>query len=544
MDVRWDAPGPGQWAVDRSHIPSGATPLVQDLVSRSMPAGMRRVFAELGAPIDTLDVRFVNGQFYSRIRPLLGADRTPTRLPPAFVLKAVMRLHPEMRRRNRAAGAVLVDEPWKRVIHDWQHGEKQRIAAENLAIQSVPLGELADEDLVAHVHRCIAHCSTNWELHFWLHGYDVGPIGRLLYEARDWGVPAAVLLSLLEGASPSTTEPAIALARIREAVEASGRTPHTLDDIRAVSPEVDAMVTEYLDRRGAVLFSRYDIDGVTLAERPDLVVASIMNAEVRDNAAAVAARIADARHTVPAPHRAQFDELLAQARDAMDLRDDNGPITAEWPLGLMRLAVLELGRRMVRRGVVGDHLLALEIEPTEVDTVLSGRPSGDVLQARAERRQALKRVLTPSLLGPPEPTPPPDVLPADMARLTGMVQIVMQHMGMDGEARSSGMAGVGIGGGAITGRARVATSPEEALDLLEPGDILVVAGTTPAYNLVLSIAGGVVTAEGGSMSHAAVIARELGIPAVVGARAALTDIPDGAMVRLDADAGVIELLNG
>jgi pyruvate,water dikinase len=123
-----------------------------------------------------------------------------------------------------------------------------------------------------------------------------------------------------------------------------------------------------------------------------------------------------------------------------------------------------------------------------------------------------------------------------------MVQTVMQHMGMDGAVRADGLQGSGIGSTAIRATACVATSPEEALDRLEPGQVLVVASTTPAYNLVLSIAGGVVTAEGGPMSHAAVLARELGIPAVVGARSALFDIPDGAMVEVDPVAGVVRLV--
>ena len=134
------------------------------------------------------------------------------------------------------------------------------------------------------------------------------------------------------------------------------------------------------------------------------------------------------------------------------------------------------------------------------------------------------------------------MLPKNLATLVGMVQTVMQHLGMDGVATRSGLHGAGIGTTSVRGIARVATTPEQALDVLEPGDILVVAGTTPAYNLVLSLAGGVVTAEGGPMSHAAVIARELGIPAVVGARTALVDIPDGAMVEVDPVAGEVRVL--
>lgn len=138
------------------------------------------------------------------------------------------------------------------------------------------------------------------------------------------------------------------------------------------------------------------------------------------------------------------------------------------------------------------------------------------------------------------------MLPRDLATFVSMVQLVMSHMGMDGDGSADGgrdgLAGIGIGTRTVRARARVADSPEAALDVLEPGDVLVVAGTTPAYNLVLSIAGGVVTADGGPMSHAAVIARELGIPAVIGARAALVDIPDGALVELDPVAGTVTVL--
>lgn len=72
--------------------------------------------------------------------------------------------------------------------------------------------------------------------------------------------------------------------------------------------------------------------------------------------------------------------------------------------------------------------------------------------------------------------------------------------------------------------------------------MLVVACTTPAYNLVLSLAGGIITAAGGPMSHAAVLARELGIPAVVGAHAALVMVPDGATVTIDPVAGTVSVL--
>ena len=90
---------------------------------------------------------------------------------------------------------------------------------------------------------------------------------------------------------------------------------------------------------------------------------------------------------------------------------------------------------------------------------------------------------------------------------------------------------------------RIATTPEQAIDTLEPGDVLVVRATSPAFNAVLSIAGAVVTAEGGPLSHAAVLARELGIPAVVGASGVL-DLHDGALVEVDPRVGAVRVLTG
>ena len=67
--------------------------------------------------------------------------------------------------------------------------------------------------------------------------------------------------------------------------------------------------------------------------------------------------------------------------------------------------------------------------------------------------------------------------------------------------------------------------------------------TTPAYNLVLTMVGGLVTAEGGPVCHAAVLSRELGIPAVIGARRALERIETGDLVEIDPPAGTVRVLD-
>ena len=543
MTVTWEAPGPGQWALDRSHFPGGATPLVQELMCSTEPVAMARVFKELGAPVETMSVAFVHGHAYTRMRPLIAPDKPAKKLPPLWVLRVATRLHPEMRRRARTAGKTMATSPWLGVIHDWHNGGKAAIEDGNFALQSVALGALDDAALMQHVRDCWANCTRNWEHHFWLHGYDLGPIGRFLHECERWGLDALELLPLLEGASPSTSGPHQHAADICQAVKAAGAEPATLAELRAVSPAIAASVDRYLERKQWVLFSRYDLDGVTLGERPELMFAMIMAAEHRDASDTVNALAAAMRERVPVADRAEFDSLLGAARDAMDLRDDNGPVTAEWPLGLLRRALLGVGDALVARGLTSDRSLALELHTDELQIDdLAELPAEAELRRRREVRAAQNKLDAPWLLGPAELAPPLDVLPPTLASFVAMVQTVVRHLGMDGDTSAPGLHGSGIGTTAYRGTARVASSPEDALDRLRPGDVLVVACTTPAYNLVLSLAGAVVTAAGGPMSHAAVIARELGKPAVVGARTALVDIHDGAQVEVDPVAGLVRIL--
>ena len=88
----------------------------------------------------------------------------------------------------------------------------------------------------------------------------------------------------------------------------------------------------------------------------------------------------------------------------------------------------------------------------------------------------------------------------------------------------------------------VASDPEDALARLEPDDVLVTTHTTPAYEAILPIVGAVVTDHGGLTSHAALVSRELGLPAVLGVIGATTTIPNGARVTVDPVAGTVTII--
>ena len=101
------------------------------------------------------------------------------------------------------------------------------------------------------------------------------------------------------------------------------------------------------------------------------------------------------------------------------------------------------------------------------------------------------------------------------------------------EAQAWSGTGTGVGTAPYTGRACVAASAEEALERLQPGDVLVTSHTTPSFEAIMPIAGALVTDHGGLMSHAALVCREYGIPAVVGVAGATTHIVDGEPLTVD-----------
>jgi pyruvate,water dikinase len=116
---------------------------------------------------------------------------------------------------------------------------------------------------------------------------------------------------------------------------------------------------------------------------------------------------------------------------------------------------------------------------------------------------------------------------------------------LDAVAVGSGLnelVGIAASRGVVQGVARVARTPQEAARV-ERGAILVCPFTDPGWTPVLARVGGVVTETGGLLSHAAVICREFGIPAVLGVPAATSRIPDGASITVDANTGRVHLMN-
>ncbi|MEY2569637.1 MAG: rifampicin phosphotransferase [Actinomycetota bacterium] len=493
----WAPPGKGDWRALHDHFPRALTPEYQALLAQGMEQGEALYFEQYGLPARTLQPAFVHGRVFVTAAPLMGP--ATNRLPPTPLLWLAVRLVPAFRRRAAAAQRTLVHRPWLREAEAWYAAERPNWAMRNAVLDAVDPSALDDLALVEHLHAVRANAHAGYRDHFRLHGPDLIPTALFLARSIDWGLDPIAAAALLAGYSPSSRG------------------------------DVDLPAWR--------LVSGYDLDercGVELPAR-DVQVRPPTTADTQVEASLLA--------LVPEADRAEWDVLLADARATYGLRDDNGLFTAAWPVGLMRRAMLEAGRRLVGRGGLEDPEHAVELTVDELAGALVGKPTApDGADARARRvaRRHLSAQAAPMSLGP-DLGLPLRALPTAM-RLITRALLTLRDLGLTDAGEWAPLTGLGIGGGRVVGRACVAIEPAEALARFEPDDILVTAGTCPAWNALLAVAGGVVTEEGGPLSHAAVIGRELGLPTLIGVAGVTRLVPDGAQVELDPAAGTIRVL--
>src|ERR671910_222543 len=523
-----DAPPPGTWVSFADHFPHALTPEYTRLYHTTFEPAQASVYERYGLPFHGTATAIIDGHLYLGPKSLVG--RAGARLPPRPVLWLATRLHPEMRRRRARARAVLRDRPWRDEVHVWRRELRPLWVAANLALQAIDPMSLDDGALAHYVRQCQANAEEGYRAHFLLHGPDLFATGLLLARGTDWGLDVRELLGLLVGSSPGSTRADEDLDLVRARVVEHTDRPETLrslDDVRAVGPDVAAALDRFLLHHGWRLITSYDLDGRCLHELPGLVLTLVTTprpAPVDD------VDVDPLRQRVPADDRVELDRLLDDARFTYGLRDDNGGITSAWTVGLLRRSMLEVGRRLADRGRLTAAAHAVEVDVDELLGLLAGGvgPAPADVAARAAARASASRAPMPARFGPE--LPGREVIAMFPAPLDLMVRSQLAIAEGYSHPTDDVLTGLGIGDTAVTSRACVAHDAADALARMRPGDVLVARSTTPALNAALSIAGGLVVEEGGYLSHAAVTARELGLPAVIGASRALRAPPAGELV--------------
>src|SRR5262249_9910905 len=164
-----------------------------------------------------------------------------------------------------------------------------------------------------------------------------------------------------------------------------------LTRLRTLPGEAGAAMDAYLDLVGNRLLDGFDISEPSALELPDALLRAIRTAveQGATEATDVDERVADVRSKVREEHRAQFDELLAEARLTYRLRDERGVYSDIWASGIMRRAVLAAGRRLEALGSIHEatHLVDAGIEEMRALLTGSDQPSADELAARPAYRK-------------------------------------------------------------------------------------------------------------------------------------------------------------
>jgi pyruvate,water dikinase len=217
--------------------------------------------------------------------------------------------------------------------------------------------------------------------------------------------------------------------------------------------------------------------------------------------------------------------VLGRARRAIALREQ-GRLVQSLLFGEVRRLALALGRKLVALGHLREPEDVFYLHTAELRDLCSGKfllPE-TLPELIALRRRALERC---------ESQEPPEcfVLPAGA---------YVRTQGAAPGAEGSTLRGVGASSGRARGTARVVLDP--ATDRLEPGEILVARSTDPGWTALFAIAGALVIERGGILSHGAIVAREFGVPAVVGVEGITRRLRGGEELLVDGDTGEVVIV--
>jgi pyruvate,water dikinase len=535
--LRFDPPGPGTWELDPVHFPRPATRYWVEIHPEPFLRGTHEFCENYGLLIDGLEMAYLNGFAYKAVKPA----------PPG-----------EVPRRFKRAEEVFQRKFWREQLREWNETFKPASIKAHRELQSVDPDVLSDADLAAYLTRCREHHKEMLYQHMRFTAAAIMPTGDFLAHLTDWAsVPPSELLSLMRGTAPVS---AGASEQLHELIAAIGRNPRArqllesdedagavLDTLRS-DPDTGAAVSAYLDLVGYRLLDGFDISNPCALELPDALRRAIRAAVAGSGAdtSDVQGKIAEVRAKVPEARRAEFDELLEEARLTYPIRDERGVFSDIWASGLMRRAALAAGRRLARKKRIHEAAHFIDASLGEMRALLAGgdAPSADELAQRTQWRAAHNAKEAPALLGPPPP-PPPDLsgLPPAAARMARAIGLALESLFGSSQAphEERKLRGLAASRGVYEGPARRVSHPSE-FDRIHKGDILVTQSTTEAFNILLPLLGAIVTDAGGLLSHAAIVAREYGIPGVVGTREATDRIADGTRVRVDGDAGEVTVL--
>jgi phosphohistidine swiveling domain-containing protein len=364
-----------------------------------------------------------------------------------------------------------------------------------------------------------------------LMGYDTFPIQseKALYDLAEWCRQRPGLVAYLSG-----TPGAHILASLDD-----GQTPPGVD--ADAWREWIGLFRAYLEKYG---HSIYDLDFGRLLPRDDPApMLETVKMYLRDEGAnphdrqqAAAGRREQAVQAtlgrLKGVRRWIFCKSLNWAQRQAQVREDSiASVGLGYPV--LRDLLVEMGRRFAAAGAIAQPDDIFWLSQAQVEAVMAALERGgthdsldELVRQRRATWQAEKRL-----------TPPPMLPPSK--KYLGLDSDIWLAASTEDQAGKT-IKGVAVSAGRATGKARVLYGPED-FDQMQPGEVLVAKITTPAWTPLFAMAAAIVTDVGGPLSHGSIVAREYGIPAVLGTGVATRRIRSGQLVAVDGSAGTVTL---
>ena len=534
MPTDWTVPEPSAMYVRASiveQLPDPLSPLFADMIDGSVTRSLQTLFGEiLGENVirdDDVGLPTVNGYAYYQYTRA-GMARLMWRMPRAFgALLGGGTLAGQGRWRNYS------HPRYRRIVSDWTARNIMELSTEELldgvqqlvdaaaeyytAVQTIIPAAATSEITLTRFYDGVVRTKGDPPAQVFVLGFDSAPIRaeKSLYDLASWtrsqqelaeGLLRLPAQEFLDQAATSD-DPVWHEwhTRFQAHLSAYGHTVYNLDFMNPVPADDPVPLLEtlrfFVSGKGADPYERQR----RFATRRE------------DATAAVLARLDPVRAKA-------FRRLVHWAESVTPIREDAlADVGLAWPQ--VRRMLLEIGRRLQQAGVINEPNDVFWLHRAEIDEGLGS------LADQVERRKQVWR-------GQLRATPP-QLLPkgawGDMFR---------RWMPAASEEQTGDVI-KGIGGsmGTVTAPARVLSGPQD-FGQMQPGDVLVASITTPAWTSLFAMASGVVTDIGGPLSHSSIVAREYGIPAVLGTAVATRRIRSGQLIRVDGDEGTVKLLGG
>ena len=483
-----------------------------------------------------------------------------------YITAAESTLNPGEVRVRSAAMADLYERMQEEDVTIWEHWGPEIIRATRrlAAFEAHTAGQ---EELADHLEDALAAAQRHWMVHTFVPrrgrldrvlGAYQQLTGKTLGEAKDeidllLQGPETVSARLIDGlydlACLTLEAPEVAEC-VEQASEESWARLQTVPEAAVFLQAFDKFIAEYGER---LCFRRWGGSAHELAlpwcEAPEHVLEMIARyqpmaggnrptpRDIRErayqNAQARVDALCAAAPSEAAPVAEEFRRRLAYARRNALFTDDHNHYIDQLAEGQVAHALLHAGRWLAQRGDLSAPADIYWLHLAEIMRALRADEKQDftaLIAGRAAQFDAWSKLHPPATIGTPDallperPSEPPD-------------QLVWKAVGAEREGNRLG--GLAVSRGRRSGRARVA--PQFAsLPEIEPGDVLVVWHAGPEWTPVFAVLGGIVLDSGYVGDHAAITAREFGIPAVFACGDASRRIPEGAWVTVDGDNGVVE----